>query len=380
MQEPQQVFSGTTDLLVEEKELAMNRKKLIWLAGMVVGLASAVMLAQQAQKPLTNDDVIKMVKGGLPESVVVAAIQSSPAKYDTSPDGLIKLQKAGVTPNELNAVMAASAKGSAAGPSSGSDGTSTANAGTASPGSSTTSSKWKMPKVTLTQGGSSQELPLEKTQLAETKTKPSSMGSLAADSAVTQAMQAGISTAAWDTAVHMNSGVGGAAVGEAGGIFAGMMGRRKPTVTYVWGVPGPSSKNVLSTSSPTFSVDFSRAPGVNPDDYEPAIVKLTPAQNSCRIIGATQGKEDARSSSAADWQIYSHFLEERVATKSQKLGQGNYTISPASELLPGEYGLVLRPTSKTKSFSGGDVARGQGDGMIFDTVWSFQVSAGTVGQ
>jgi hypothetical protein len=106
----------------------------------------------------------------------------------------------------------------------------------------------------------------------------------------------------------------------------------------------------------------------------PAIVRLTPAQNTCRIIGATQGKEDARSSPAADWQIYSHFLEERVATKAEKLGAGKYKVSPASEIAPGEYALVLRPTSKTKNYSGGDVARAQGDGLMFDAVWTFQIS------
>lgn len=42
-------------------------------------------------------------------------------------------------------------------------------------------------------------------------------------------------------------------------------------------------------------------------------------------------------------------------------------------MLPGEYGVVLRPVSKSKQFSGADIMRGQGDGMIFSTAWSFQV-------
>ena len=108
--------------------------------------------------------------------------------------------------------------------------------------------------------------------------------------------------------------------------------------------------------------------GVPPDDYAPAIVKLTPAQNTCRILGATQGKEDIRSSPAADWQIYSNFLEERVNTQVQKFSPGKYKISPASELAAGEYGVVLRPVSKSKNFSGGDVARAQGDGLMFDAM------------
>jgi hypothetical protein len=231
-----------------------------------------------------------------------------------------------------------------------------------------------MPRVVVTQGDSTEELKLEKTQLAETKTKPSSMKNLAADSAVTQGMQVGINTTVSGVATQMHSGVGGSAVEGAGSIVSGIMSHRTPTVTYVWGVASPTSSNVLQNSKPTFSVDYSRTQGITPDDYEPAIVKLTPAQNTCRIVGATQGKEDVRSSPAADWQMYSHFLEERVSTRPEKLGTGKYKVSPASELQPGEYAVVLRPTSKEKKFSGGDVARAQGDGLMFDAVWTFQIA------
>jgi hypothetical protein len=200
------------------------------------------------------------------------------------------------------------------------------------------------------------------------------MKSLAADSAVTQAMQAGINTATWDAATHVNSAVGGSAVQQAGSIFSGVISHRTPTVTYVWGVPNPASTNVLQTVSPSFSLDFSRVIGVNADDYAPAIVKLTPAQNTCRVVGATQGKADVRSSPAADWQVYSHFLEEPVATNAEKLGPGKYKVSAASALQPGEYAVVLRPVAKDKKFSGGDVARAQGDGLMFDAIWTFQIS------
>ena len=234
--------------------------------------------------------------------------------------------------------------------------------------------RWQMPTVTLVQDAGSQELAREKTQLAETKTKPTSMTSLAGDSAVTQGIQAGVNDAAWSAASHMNNAVGGTAVQQGGSILGGMLGSRKPTVTYVWGVPGPASSNVLQTTTPKFSVGFARAPGVNPDDFAPEIVKLTPAQNTCRLIGATRGKEDARSHDAADWEIYSSFVEDRVPVNLQKTNAGEYQMSPQTALLPGEYAVVLRPVSKTEKFSGGDVARGQGAGMIFDTVWTFQVS------
>ncbi len=234
--------------------------------------------------------------------------------------------------------------------------------------------RWQMPTVTLVQDAGSQELAREKTQLAETKTKPTSMTSLAGDSAVTQGIQAGVNDATWSAASHMSSAVGGSAVQQGGSILGGMLGSRKPTVTYVWGVPGPASSNVLQTTMPKFSVSFAKAPGVNPDDFAPEIVKLTPAQNTCRLVGATTGKEDVRSHEAADWEVYSSFVEERVAVTLQKTNAGEYQMSPQSALLPGEYAVVLRPVSKNEEFSGGDVARGQGAGMMFDMAWSFQVS------
>ena len=54
---------------------------------------------------------------------------------------------------------------------------------------------------------------------------------------------------------------------------------------------------------------------------------------------------------------------------------GQYKISPASPIVRGEYAVVVRPISKSKKFSGGDVARNQGDGMMFNAVCSFQVQA-----
>src|SRR2546426_414283 len=58
------------------------------LLGILV-LASSLMLCSgqtpAQKKPLTNADVLQMVKAGLAEAVIVAAIQSNPANYDTSP-------------------------------------------------------------------------------------------------------------------------------------------------------------------------------------------------------------------------------------------------------------------------------------------------------
>jgi hypothetical protein len=321
---------------------------------------------------ITNADVIKMKKAGLAESTIITTIQTRKSKFDVSPDGLIALHRAGVTQAELDAMIAASggpAPTAAVQPSS-----PTPSAAEIAP-SQGTPGRSRLPVVSVMQNGSPLELPLEKTQLAQTKTKPTSMKSLASDSVAMQALTAEVGTATNVAASHINSSLGSSTMQQGATIFSGLMSHRKPAVTFVWGIPNPSSTNILQTSTPNFAVDYSNVAGVNSDDFEPTMVKLTPAQSSCRIVGATEGKEDATSNPAADWQIYSSFLEERVAVKLQKTAKGRYHIAPASSLMPGEYAVVLRPVSKSKRFSGGDVARGQGDGLMFDSAWSFEVSA-----
>jgi hypothetical protein len=345
----------------------LTRRLSVACALMLV-IALAVHAQQTSKAPLSNQDVARMVQAGLAESIVVESIQSNSGNYDTSPDGLIALQKAGVTQKEMSAILAKQQAAGAAG---------TAAAATANGAPNETSasgSRWQMPAVALLQGGGSQPLPMEKTQLAETKTKPQSLASLAGDSAVTEGIQSGVNDAAWDAASHTHSGIADSGVLQAGWVFNSALSRREPTVTYVWGVPGSASANVLQTSMPKFSVDFARAPGVDPSQFAPEIVKLTPSRNNVRLVGATQGKQNARSRDAADWKIYSGFVEDRVAVNTQKSAAGQYQIYPQSPLLPGEYAIVLRPLSKDEKVSGGDVARAQGPGLMFDVLWSFQVA------
>lgn len=58
-----------------------------------------------AQEVLTNDAVVKMVRAGLPESVIVAKIRSSQTKFDVGTDALIALREAGVPDKVLEAIV-----------------------------------------------------------------------------------------------------------------------------------------------------------------------------------------------------------------------------------------------------------------------------------
>jgi hypothetical protein len=332
--------------------------------------------AAVAHKPaatyITNADIIKMAKAGLAEPTIITTIQTRKSKFDVSPNGLIALHRAGVTQTEMDAMIAAAGGSASPAPMPSQP---VATGTPEPPPSPVPSGNSRMPIVSVVQNGSPMELPLEKTQLAQTKTKPTSMKSLAADSVVTQALTAEVGTATNIAASRVSSTLGSSTMQQGAAIFSGLMARRKPAMTFVWGIPNPTSSNILQTSSPNFVVNYSNVPGINTDQFEPLIVKLTPSQNSCRIVGATEGKEDVTANPAADWQIYSSFLEEKVAVKSQKTAKGQYQITSASPLAPGEYAVVLRPISKSMKFSGGEVARGQGDGLIFDSAWSFAVPA-----
>ncbi len=86
--------------------------KFRYLIACVVLLLSSLALSQET---LTNDSVLKMVKGGLGDDVIVSMIQNQPGQYDLTPDTLLALKKDGVSDKVL-AAMAAKNNASAAPP------------------------------------------------------------------------------------------------------------------------------------------------------------------------------------------------------------------------------------------------------------------------
>lgn len=66
-----------------------------------------------AQQALNNDSVIKLVKAGLSDDLIVTTINASPGVYDTSTNGLIALKGAGVSDKVVSVIVM---KSSAAAP------------------------------------------------------------------------------------------------------------------------------------------------------------------------------------------------------------------------------------------------------------------------
>jgi len=59
-----------------------------------------------AQQALNNDSVIKLVKAGLSDDLIVTTINGSAGNYNTSADGIIALKSAGVSDKIIGAIVA----------------------------------------------------------------------------------------------------------------------------------------------------------------------------------------------------------------------------------------------------------------------------------
>lgn len=70
---------------------------------LVIAVVVACLGVASAQQLLTNDAVVKMVKAGMSDSIIVSSIQSQPAHFALASNDLIALKQAGVS----DAVMAA---------------------------------------------------------------------------------------------------------------------------------------------------------------------------------------------------------------------------------------------------------------------------------
>jgi hypothetical protein len=354
----------------------MRIARLIVMMLVLAMIAGTTLGAQQNSKPLTNQDVISMVKNLLPESVILAAIKTNDTDFDVSATGLIALKKAAVSSKVMEAMLAASeAKKTAAAappPPPPAPAPSAAAAANAGPPASATPGT---PTVFTMQGGARTYLTAEATQIVQTKSKQTSLGALAADQALNQALQVGQQMA---QAAIMKSGpsMGLAALAPGASLLSGIMSMhaKQAKITYVWALPGGTSSVNPGGNAQTFEVNYGGVPGVNVDQFEPVIVKLSPTpQSTYRLVGATEAAQTAEQSTQQDWPIYSSFIEDRVASKIEKLGPGHAQITPSAAMNPGEYAVAFRPVDKSKKFAGEDVGRNQGEGLLFNYAWSFSV-------
>jgi hypothetical protein len=359
-------------------------KRCFLVAGCLIGFAASAFGQQAEPKALTNADVIAMYKGGLDSPTIISAIQSQDTNFDISATGLLQMKKSAIPPKLLDAVIAAAGKKkvaaenaavAAAKPPAETE----AKATEAPAPASLSPAKIGQPSVFMMLDGKKQLLPVTQTQVVQAKTKTSSLTALSTDGSLSQALNGvtqsvsaagsmkGSSKVA-NMALMANPMLGGALM--AGSMFA----HRKQSVTEVWAIPGPKSETVIHVTQPSFEVHCDNIPGIDPDAFQPVLLRLEPTPNNFRLVGATEAKTDSMQDSAADWSLYSSFVEDLGPAHSTKLAPGSYQLQVSSALPPGEYAVALRPISKDKKFSGMSISQNKGDGLIFNSVWSFEVA------
>lgn len=224
----------------------------------------------------------------------------------------------------------------------------------------------QMPHVFLKTSGSNgkQEVSPTIAQIAQSKFKNgSSMKGTMLRSLATE----GLSFAA------MGAGPGGMMAMSAFRMASGFMpGMRPgaPSLTYVWGLPGNKSSRELADSAPLFELSYGDIPGIDPDQYEPALVKLVQTKDNYRLVGATQTKLNSKSFRSGFGPENGKWVnEERCPVRIDKEERGFYVLHVDQPLEPGEYAVVLRPAKGYKAapsaFAGG--------AQVFYSAWDFSV-------
>ena len=379
------------------------------ISAIILLLLSGYSAAQETSHALNNDDVIKMVHDGFDESVIVALIESTqPEEFDVSLVGLNALKAAGVTGKEMEAMLKAEAqKRQASAPTQVT--TPAQNSPTQTPVQNPAVINSTMPNPAMPMmGGNMQQMmamamsmrgggtgglmqsmnggmldtsqlpPLTLiTDVARMQVKPS-----IAQIANTETKGDGM-PGAGSQATGMLMGLGrqalsfgaiggGMFAGPAAGMAMGMMGgmghhHGPPKVTYVWALPGQQSATLCASNKPRFAMSFGNLLGIDPDAYEPQLIKLVNSKDNWRLVGATKTTMGQMGTEA-----YEKVTEARIPAKYEKTGRGEMQLEPKQPLEPGEYAVVLRAIHPGKRAEGS--LGGGAETSIFFSVWDFSVN------
>ena len=347
----------------------------IFVAGNTVAQTPPPDTAARQKKALSNADIIKMSQAGFGEDLIIGAMRANDTAFEVSFEGLFELRNAGVSQKVIDAMLAleASKRAPPALP--------TPMLAPAAPNSIPKTPPPAAP-MTVTVHLLAESGPIEMSpavaNMVQSKAKGTDIGSLALDGAVdTALMSAGvgaITQAAVSTGMATGSGLLGNTVMGAGvGLLAGALLRsRKPTVTFLWALPGQSAELVVAADRPRFELRYENLPGVDPDEYEAVILKAPQTKNNWRLVCATRGKMDALTSTGTDAGLVASFTDTRIASTVNRLGRGHVQIEPSAPLDPGQYALALRPIARTKRISMGYGTVSQ-EWTLMQTVWDFAV-------
>jgi hypothetical protein len=379
-------------------------------------IAQAPAAGSEAAAPshaaVTNDDVIKMIKNGFDESTVLGVIGVNDTQFDVSPSALIGLKNAGVSEHVITAMLESARHGQAAASAA-----TAAAADTPAPATERIEARPAAPSGYSMPGMTPQMAATLQSAMARAQgmglnlagTSPMSatseaaggnpangprvfmvangvrteLASASAERALSQFKGGGsgsgasMLTSLAGTALHFAAlGAGPAGMAAMSGFsmvsrFLPGMHASTPTMTYAWGLPGVHSERVLKDLPPSFEFSYNDIPGIDPDAYEPVLLKLVLTKDNYRLIGATRQKLGRGSAMAmgggavaGEW-----VAEDRLHAQVRKNGRGECLLEVKQALEAGEYGIALRPVKGYK-------ARPSGFGnaeQLTPMVWDFSV-------
>jgi hypothetical protein len=320
-----------------------------------------------------------MAKSGFSEEIIITTIRGNKTRFDLSVNALIALKNAGISERVMSVMQ-----GAHVAPRVPQSPRSTVQQETspAFPTVTTPQPRLEQPYVLVVLGRARQPLPLEPTRVGRAEAKGDTLGDLAKEQATNKLYNAVELATATRIGIAVDSRLAaipflGAATGIGGTMMdglgkAGRLFHKPKPITYLWAVPGRSSSLGLNPGMPQFEVVYGEIPGIDPDDYEPFVLRLMQTRENWRLVGAK--KDDPEAYKKKEWSTYSDFIEERIPIRSNRMGRGHFLVSLERTLDGGEYGVVLRPTSRSKVFAGDDIANRKNSGILFDTVWSFSLA------
>lgn len=218
------------------------------------------------------------------------------------------------------------------------------------------------PHVWLIQDGSKREIPAATAQITKAQMNGMSRGN------VGSSMLKELAT----TALTIATGPIGALASPMLNLF-GHHHPARPSMQMVIALSGQHSENALTTTTPSFEVDYADIPGVDPDVYTPVLLKLESTKDNWRLLGVSESTDPSAMSSIMTGGVVpstgSHEApkidEDRVAAATVQLSSsGHAQITLQHPLDPGEYAVVLRPVANAK----GDLSQ-----SLFLTAWDFAV-------
>jgi hypothetical protein len=339
-------MSTNTLAIFSLQNLMRNSKNVLWFLALGLLLCTASLSAQEKNAPLENSDVIKLTASHFGDDLLLKIIDKSENHFDVSPTSLIALKKGGASDKVIAAMQDAVARKLAPPTSAAPSANLSTTASTAAPAASGANAVAgvtipQLPTVSLLAGGSTSPMQPSIAQIAKTSAPQglSAANPLSGSNPLGSLASQNMTFAALSTAANLIPMVRMATM--AGKLFSSVgKSQQSQSPTFVWGLPSHNSSFVVPSSSPAFDVQYPAVAGIDPDAFEPVLVKLTPTSSNWRLVGAGSMIVGANGATALP-----KITEDRTPVKSTRLAPGHVRLEPTMPLAPGEYAIVLRPVA-----------------------------------